>query len=156
MELRWLSESLLMLMYCRLYCSICTLWDYFFIISAIYLQIFNLSLFFWIAWIHIPCNYLLLKVYAFFALLYHLFLSLCIAVSDTASLKFLIYVFQIGLRDVLSCGAADFSHHPAVSLCPRPKRPGLDTSVQPARVSLKSAFLLSPLPVLLYYIILYL
>ena len=59
---------------------------------------------------------------------------------------------QIRLWDVLPCCAADLSNHTEVSLRPWAQRPGLDTSVQSAWVSLKYefSFLLYPLYVLLY------
>lgn len=50
------------------------------------------------------------------------------------------HVFQIRLGDIFPSCASDLSNHTEVSLCPRPERPGLDTSVQSAWVSLKSAY----------------
>lgn len=44
-------------------------------------------------------------------------------------------MFQICFRDLLSSCAVDLFNHTEVSLCPRPQRPGLDTSVQSARVT---------------------
>lgn len=52
--------------------------------------------------------------------------------------------FQICLGDVLSGCAADLVDHTAVSLRPRPQRPGLDTSVQSPRVRLPLPFLVPP------------
>lgn len=43
--------------------------------------------------------------------------------------------FQKCLRDLLSRCAADVSNHTEVSLRPRPQCPGLDKSLQSARVS---------------------
>uniref|UniRef100_A0AAQ4S459 Phosphatidylinositol glycan anchor biosynthesis, class F n=1 Tax=Gasterosteus aculeatus aculeatus TaxID=481459 RepID=A0AAQ4S459_GASAC len=41
--------------------------------------------------------------------------------------------YKICLGDILPRCAADLFNHTEVPLCPRPKRPGLDTSIQPAR-----------------------
>lgn len=48
------------------------------------------------------------------------------------------HFLQICLRNILPCCVADFVNHAEVSLCPRPQRPGLDTSLQSPWVRLKS------------------
>ncbi|MEQ2202020.1 hypothetical protein XENOCAPTIV_022424 [Xenoophorus captivus] len=46
----------------------------------------------------------------------------------------LLWLYSLCFRDILTCCPPNLTDHTEVSLCSRPQRPGLDTSVQSTRV----------------------